>query len=238
MGRPDRIRDFDIPLGISEANSFLCLNVLEPPPSGTAGGGQAQEGQSGIRQGGDRPGTQPDGPLARQERAPRATTAQEVTNCLGQIEQICRAVGLTEEQRRAVLHMATLLARGNRDSLNELNQWCGQFAANPQELNGHFANLARVLQRMGINATVRPVSDAGGQLAVARLDIPCGNGNWLRFASRPANGGFVVSEGTAINAQGEVTPIFEALPGRSPYGAGRIIARTLVDNAGQRQRER
>lgn len=141
---------------------------------------------------------------------------------------VSRLPGVSDQDRQVVAEMASLILQGNQDSIDRLNQFCQSFNNNPTELLRHFTNMRAVLAGLGIQTPeLQQVLNPDRSLAAVSLDLPTSGNNFLRLASRPGLGGFVVTRSTVFNPDGTEVPVEHILQQNSPYGAALAVRRLL-----------
>jgi len=164
---------------------------------------------------------------AERQKAPTAPEKTEIQKALKELNARLPK-DIDDADRKVVLDMAGALLKGDRDSLDKLNQTCCDYEKNPEALKkifGHFAKLWK-----GLNlGEIRIDDDRDADGRVVTMDIPLGDDNYLRFGSRPGSGGFVVHRFKAVARDGELRDAQEISRLSSPYGAGLRISRDMVE---------
>jgi hypothetical protein len=168
--------------------------------------------------------------------APKATSDAEIQIALKELKKRLPD-DMPAKEREFVSDMAQCLLRGDEKSLQQLHSMCRDFARNPEQLKQRFEQFAKLWKSLDLgDLRVTPVLGRDETLAAVTMDIPIGQNNHLRLASRDGLGGFVVHTRYGVDDEGKLVALEQIAKESSPFGAARRIARNLVD-AVQAQRK-
>jgi hypothetical protein len=175
--------------------------------------------------------------VSEDKTAPKSPGEVEVVKALKELNRRLPE-DMPEKDRKAVLDIAKCLLKGDPESLDELHRTCCGYAKDPERLKDIFDQFGKLWKSLDLgDLRVTSVLGKGEKLVAIRVDIPIGQNNYLRLASTPGRGGFVVHDLKLIDEEGKLIPVTEMVENSNPFGAARRISRNMVDAIEMQQKE-